>query len=274
MAKKEKKQKKGSPAWMTTFADMMTLLLCFFVILFSMSQIQIIKFAGLASSLSSAFKGIPNTTPTRKAPVPREQKKGSILPFAGKPGRRAQTPEVGRDRGSAGLGGAAEQAGEPSAPRKLVKAAGLEEFTGLIHVEEDEQFLKVRLPGDITFKSGQAELNTANSGGEDIGELMERLALVLRWIPNKVLVVGHTDDTPTKSKRYPSNWELSSARASTLVRHLSQKFHLESDRFTVVGKAASDPLVVSISDGARKKNRRVELWIRKNQDGGDPLLEQ
>lgn len=271
MAKREKPQKAGSPAWMTTFADMMTLLLCFFVILFSMSQIERIKFAGLASSLNSAFKGVPSAQPTRKTPIPRNKNKGSLLPFAGKPGRRNPTPDVGRDKGSPGVGGKAEQAGEPSATRKLVKAAGLEEFAGMIHIEEDENFLKVRLPGDITFKGGKAELRNANSGGEDIAELMQRIAMVLRWIPNKVLIIGHTDDTPTRGKRYPSNWELSSARAGSIVRYLTKKFHLDKDRFTVVGKASSEPLVVSISQTARKKNRRVELWIRMNKDGGDPL---
>lgn len=256
---------------MTTFADMMTLLLCFFVILFSMSQIERIKFAGLASSLNSAFKGVPSATPTRKTPIPKDKNKGSLLPFAGKPGRRNPTPDVGRDRGSTGIGGKAEQAGEPSATRKLVKAAGLEEFAGMIHVEEDADFLKVRMPGDITFKGGQAELRNAKSGGEDIPELMRRIAMVLRWVPNKVLVIGHTDETPTSGKRFPSNWELSSARAGSIVRYLTEQFHLEEERFTVVGKAASQPLVVSISPAARKKNRRVELWIRKNNTGGDPL---
>ncbi len=274
MGKKKAAAKAGSPPWMTTFADMMTLLLCFFVILFSMSQIERIKFAGLASSLNSAFKGVPNAQPTRKTPIPKDKNKGSLLPFAGKPGRRNPTPDVGRDKGSTGVGGKAEQAGEPSATRKLVKAAGLEEFAGKIHVEEDENFLKIRLPGDITFKGGKAELRNAKSGGEDIDELMQRIAMVLRWIPNKVLIIGHTDDTPTKGRRFPSNWELSSARAGTIVRYLTRRFHLDTGRFTVVGKAASQPLVVSISKTARKKNRRVELWIRKNNDGGDPLKVQ
>ena len=269
--KRKKAKEEGAPAWMTTFADMMTLLLCFFVILFSMSQIEKIKFAGLASSLNSAFQGVPTATPTRRTPLPKTRNKGSLLPFAGTPGRRNPTPTVGREKGSPGIGGKAEQAGEPSATRKLVKAAGLEEFAGMVHVEEDANFLKIRLPGDITFKGGQAGLRDASDGGDDVAELMERIAMVLRWIPNKVLVIGHTDDTPTSGKHFPSNWELSAARASTIVRYLSGKFHLESERFTVVGKAASQPLVVSISKSAKKKNRRVELWIRKNKDGGDPL---
>jgi len=274
MAKAEKKKadEAGAPAWMVTFADMMTLLLCFFVILFSMSQIRIIKFGALASTLKSALRGAPDAPPTRRKIIPKSQNKGAILPMPGVSGRRKPTPSVGRDRGSTGDGGKGEQSGKPDATKKLVQAAGLDEFAGLVQVEEDTQFTKIRIPGDLTFRSGRAALG-GDKSGEDIEELMERISMVLKWVPNNVIVLGHTDDTPTSSAMFPSNWELSSARAAAVVRHLVGNYRLDESRFTVVGKGHTDPLMIPVNATARKKNRRVELWIRKRGDKSDGLQE-
>ena len=273
MPKAERKSEEaGAPAWMITFSDMMTLLLCFFVILFSMSEIKVIKFGALASQLKSALRGAPEAPATRRKIIPKAQQKGSILPLPGVAGRRKPTPSVGRDQGSPGSGGKGEEAGKPDATKKLVQAAGLDEFAGLVQVEEDDNFTKIRIPGDLTFRSGRAELG-GRSSGEDIEDLMQRISMVLKWVDNSVIVLGHTDDTPTSSAQFPSNWELSSARAAAVVRHLVNEYDLEEDRFTVIGKAHTEPLQVPANAAARASNRRVELWIRKKNDGGSGFEE-
>lgn len=260
-----------APAWTVTFADMMSQLLCFFVVLFSMATVEKTRFAGLAASMAAAFSAMPDAEPSQRTPVRNEVGRGSLLPMPGTPGRRTPTPDVGNDRGSLGQGGLQEQAGEPSAARKLVEAAGLDEFAGLVHVEEDASFLKVRLPGDLTFKPGRAELSDAAGAGGDVGEVLGRVAMVLRWIPNDVIVIGHTDDLPSHGTQFPSNWELSAARAGSVVRHLSERLQVDAARFTVVGKGSTEPLVVSLGAAARARNRRVELWVHKDAGGGDPL---
>ena len=89
------------------------------------------------------------------------------------------------------------------------------------------------------------------------------VTMVLRWVPNRVLVFGHTDEQAVHSRIFPSNWELSAARAASVVRHMSTQYHLDEERFSVIGKAHTSPVVVPVNAAARAKNRRVEFWIRK-----------
>ena len=117
----------------------------------------------------------------------------------------------------------------------------------------DKRGVKMEIAGEALFKSGQTELQ----GGAQ--RVFRRLIPIMTNMTHPIIVEGHTDDSPTKTRRFPSNWELSSARASSVARFLIKMGNLNSKRFTVVGCAETKPLFENTSAENKAKNRRVTI---------------
>ena len=127
-----------------------------------------------------------------------------------------------------------------------------------VQLTSDTRGVTLFAEGDFFFEPGSADLK------KDVKRFLKRIAKVLRETPYKVVVEGHTDDTPIKSAKFPSNWELSSARASAVVRYLVDVEKLEPRRFSAVGYAQFKPRY-ALTPENRPKNRRVEIVILRER---------
>lgn len=269
-------------AWAIPYGDLVTLLLAFFVVMYSMSEVNDGKYRVLSNSLSEAFGGTPHATSgnaldTTLKPIelilPDEQVSGMIaagLPdhhlLAGpdKPKPAQAAPAV--VAASAPLASSAQ----PPAPAAATNAQEQQELeqvsddvstalqsliaSGQVHVRRYGSWIAVDISTDILFDSGVAHLSPAAI------QALERLAAALAPWPNAVRVEGHTDDRPIRTSAFPSNWELSAARAASVV-HLFMDHGIAPQRLAVVGFGQYRPVMPNTTTEGRNANRRVAVVI-------------
>ena len=136
--------------------------------------------------------------------------------------------------------------------RKYLETKGLED---LIIANRTERGVVIVLQEQVLFETGEAEIK------EEATDFLDSVGQALQNLPNMVKVEGHTDDRPISTYRYPSNWELSTARASSVIRYLTEKHGLDSKRFIAVGYGETRPVAPNTSPENWQKNRRVEIVI-------------
>ncbi len=217
----------SSPAWMVTYGDIMTLLLTFFVLLLSYSTIREEAFRRALASFQEALGILPNER--------------SMIRFEQIPAVRMSPPIppaheiVKRIRNSVNL-------------------AGLQ---GKVNVREDREGIRITIQSPILFDSGKAELR------EEALPVLEELIKVLRESPNDVVIEGHTDNVPINTPEFPSNWELSTARAISVTKYFFERGDLEPRRFNVAGYGEYHPVSTNETAEGRQENRRVEILLKK-----------
>lgn len=231
----------GAPAWMTTFADLMALMMTFFVLLYSFSTIEETKFRQIARSMASGFGGVLRTTHT---PPSNTIGPTSVIEAPMRRSMRGKSsPKV---RG----GEAAEDL-----EKQIQESLNREIAEGMIAVETTGNTVVIRFPDEIAFPSGSDEL------AADIMPILARVSTALQKTPGLIMVSGHTDDRPISSSKFDSNWSLSTDRAVTVIQRLEELGTIESNRLTAVGYGDTRPLVPNDSAENRAKNRRVEIAI-------------
>ncbi len=218
----------GAPEWMVTFGDMMSLLVCFFVILISFSTMDVIKYRSLVGSLKSAF--------------------GSQTAIASKV-ITAQTTAISLGAQHAGNKSMTDSQLED----ELVSSVQKEGMTGSATLARTDRGLVLRVRENIAFTPGSAEIR------EESFAFLDRIANVCRLFDRKVYVEGHTDNIPINTEDFPSNWELSSMRASSIVRYMLDRHHLMPEKFVASGLASTVPIQSNSSARGRSVNRRVEF---------------
>lgn len=232
----QKKQPKGAPRWMVTFSDLMTLILVFFVLLFSMSVVDAAKFQAIADSFQqrAIFDFYPSMIPFDN---PSESKDVKQDPF--------EDIRKG-DNSDRELNRLLEEVNEYLERNDL---------TDVISAARDDRGVVLVLQERALFDSGEAEILP---GAEPF---LKKVGTLLETIPNMVKVEGHTDSRPISTFRYPSNWELSGARASSVIRYLVDKNELNPNRFIAVGYGDTRPVVPNTTEENLQKNRRVIIVI-------------
>ncbi len=280
---RKKRQAPGLPAWMATFADLMALLLCFFVLLLSFSEMDAMKFKRLAGSMAQAF-GVQTELDAIEVP-----KGTSVIAQEFSPGKPEPTPinEIFQSTDdstqmSLEVYCAEEfdvQQGEPeyddSAREQLKQrledlieeteqdAMALAErlqaqiTAGQIEIETRGRQIIIRIREQGSFRSGSAEL------AEDYYDVLDEIQAVLMLQPGGIKVQGHTDNIPINSARFRSNWELSAGRAVSVAHQLMRGDYIDESRFEVTGFADTRPLAPNDSPENRARNRRVEVVIRQ-----------
>ncbi len=232
MLKNKKKgddQPPGSPAWMLTYGDMMTLLLVFFVLLYSFSVMDLSKFQGFISALQSRL---------------------GVLD-----GGQTIIDETEMTRGSMG------EDFNPS-QRALNKVMGdmnsyikEQELQQKVIMEQNERGLVVRLTGQLLYDLGKAEIKPVGK------QVLDQIAVSISTIPNNIMVEGHTDNWPITTANFPSNWELSTARATNVIRYFIEEHGLNPERLAAAGYSEYRPLYLNDTAQNRAGNRRVEIVI-------------
>ncbi len=226
--KKEEEHKAGAPAWMATYGDMVTLLLCFFVLLFSFATLDVQKFEAIAKSMNGSL-GVLDSGMTL-----------TMDPFINSFPSDSPTEEVEEFQKLY------EQMSE------YVKENNLE---ASITLRLDERGLLVRFMDDVLFDSGKADLTPKAR------EIINKVAEIIKQNDKNVRVEGHTDNVPINTSRFPSNWELSTTRAVNVVKYLIEGNGIESKRLSASGYSDQHPVDDNNTHEGRQKNRRVDMVI-------------
>lgn len=233
----------GAPGWMTTFSDLMSLLLTFFILLFSISNIDAVKFRNISYSLQAVLSGIGQPSIMQSISrdnVPLEddiQISDTIDKNTIKEELLVMYDMV----------------------RDYVENEGL---VAEVSVNMNKRGIYVDIKEAILFESGRAHIK------DDGIKVLEKLKGLINNFNNDIVIEGHTDDIPVSSFLYPSNWELSTARAVSVVRYLSEKEGIASDRLSAVGYGEYRPIVPNDNSKNRTINRRVNILIVMDGEGG------
>ena len=255
-------------AWAIPYGDLITLLLAFFVVMYSISSVNEGKYRTVANSIQNAFNGTPKIIdPIQVGKEPSLSLKPSVLSTpqkptsapiappmpapASEPETAPQPPPVPRDTEAedrlAGIADKVEQAMAPLIDRQLMV------------VRRHRMNLEVEIRADVLFPSGVANLSP-----QALPPLRE-LAGILSGFVNPLRVEGHTDDVPIATAEFPSNWELSAARAASVARLLIDT-GVDPHRLAILGRGEFSPEASNTTEEGRNKNRRVKLIVLGGSD--------
>lgn len=221
---------------MTTYSDMVTLLLVFFVLLFSFSVINVVKFQRFLASFQGIGileRGTDILQETEPTPNPYAEAEPNFID----PAALAQAREIMETYQSV---------------QNFLAQNGLED---MVEVRYEEGGVALDIKERILFDSGKADLKP------EAMVVLDKLATFLDKLPNSIRVEGHTDNRPINTPEFPSNWELSAARAIRVIRYFIEKHGLEPARFTAVGHGEYRPLVPNDSPENMAQNRRVVILL-------------
>lgn len=219
--------------WMITWSDLVTLLLCFFVLLYSFSSLDAQKFKKFINSFQGQGLLDGGTVPITDDTSPIVPDDGATNNTSG---------DFYADNGQ--LMVHVEQ---------YLKDNGID---GVVQVYREEQGVVIELNDHFFFDSARADIRSEGMG------LLNKLSDLLKQMPNDVQVEGHTDNIPISTTEFPTNWELSAARASRVVRYFTENRGLDSRRFSAVGYGEFHPLASNATADGRGRNRRVVILIK------------
>ncbi|WP_243546416.1 OmpA/MotB family protein [Pseudodesulfovibrio tunisiensis] len=233
------KQEEGLPAWMATFADMMTLLLCFFVLLLSFAEQDVEKFRDAMGSLKGAF-GVREVRAVSK----------DMALFNTSKSTQDMVSKISHDERLL--------LGVVMRIKSLLEDEDVEMRKGT-GVTADRDGVVFSADSAAMFKPGTAELTTRASA------ILDNVVKVLKDYKLNLVVRGHTDDRPISTNKFPSNWELSAARAAVALDYILRKGNIEVSRAKAVGYADTRPAAPNDSPENRRRNQRVEFYLHMPQ---------
>ncbi len=287
----------GLPAWMGTFADLMSLLMCFFVLLLAFSEMDVLKFKQIAGSMKFAF-GVQNKIEVKDIP-----KGTSVIAMEFRPGRPDPTPidtiqqqtidmtqqmlefqagdedsaggrqkQRGTQRGgqsqqtstdqSASTQQAANQEQVAEMMKKVAQQLQKQILDGSIEMESLGQQITIRIRENGSFSAGSAFLQP------QFRPVIRQIGEILAVMPGQIEVSGHSDKQQISNELYSSNWDLSAQRAVVVAEALRSAPGFDEARMSVVGKASNEPLIEDPQTPEElASNRRVEININQ----GEPI---
>ncbi|MFM4803574.1 flagellar motor protein MotB [Aeromonas bivalvium] len=279
----------GLPSYMGTFADLMSLLMCFFVLLLSFAEMDVLKFKQIAGSMKYAFgvqnllevKDIPKGTsviaqefrPGRPEPTPIDTIMQQTIDMTQtelefQPGDADQAGGQQKEAGDLAGGKTSEQAKEEQQQQQAQSNALAKQLAeqlkdqiqdGAIEIESLGQQVIIRIREKASFPAGSAFLQP------QFWPVIRKVAGLLKDVPGEITVSGHTDDVATENELFRSNWELSSQRAVAVAHQMIKVEGFDQSRLVVQGMADSQPLMPNDSTEHRRANRRVEIAIMQGK---------
>ncbi len=243
MARRKKEEEhENHERWLVSYADFITLLFAFFVVMYAISSVNEGKYRVLSDSISSAFKNIPGSTTGAMVEVNPSSPTPVAIPFK-KPQVTNLKQDVQREQNREMLRNKAKEITEALAP--LVRQ-------GHVRVTEGAQGITVEINASVLFDSGEARLQVPAI------RALTAVGQILATTDFPITVEGHTDNAPINTPLFPSNWELSGARAASVVR-LFIDTGVDARRLTATGYAEQRPVADNASIEGRQRNRRVAI---------------
>ena len=236
----------GMERWLITYSDMITLLLIFFIVMYSLGQLDLEKFRYLAQSLSQAMGGGGEVLISGGPSVSSGKTGVRPLPSKAEQQEKKQLADIKEELNN------------------YIKESNLQ---AKVSVTNEERGVVLSFQEEVLFVIGSAELTP------EATEIIRKISPVLRKAPNYIRIEGHTCDLPIRNNFYPSNWELSSARAIAVVKELINKHSFPPQRLAALAYGEYRPRVPNDSETLRQMNRRVDIVIlRRGYKGSEPAL--
>ncbi len=256
--KKQEDPPAGSPAWMATFSDLMNLLLCFFVLLFSMSSIDEKRWEEVAASFTATFSIFSGGA----------QAIGDGILISNGVSQLNQLDDYINSTGKAAedMDAAVESIMEEAEKQMMAASEELEEkveeavseagLDDLVELSYTSQYVELTLNGSLLFESGSAVLS------QQASTVLDQVGLILeRYAESTIEIEGHTDNVPIQTARFPSNNELSDARALSVFYYLMEHTSLDPAKVKHSGRGEYNPIADNNTQEGRALNRRVEIKI-------------
>ncbi len=247
--KKKSEEHENLERWLVSYADFMTLLFAFFVVMYSISAVNEGKYRVLSDSLSETFNKKPSSD------VVIEFNNPLTAPVVNNSDDLIELP-IPND---------AEDSNEPKNPsieeisNEIANSLEDKINEGLINLNKSDNWLEIEINSSVLFDIGGAELS------EDAEDLLAEIARSIKKYPNYIQVEGYTDNIPINTPRFPSNWELSSARAASVV-HLFEEEGVDPKLMQAIGYAEFRPKASNDTPEGRKANRRVKVVVLGSQN--------
>ena len=270
MAKrKEDTPPAGSPAWMATFSDLMNLLLCFFVLLFSMSTVEESKLAELVAAMNNSFSVFDGGATSIGEGILISNgisQLNELDRFINSTGKAAENDTPANDMKEEGKPPTTDEMMEAiegeklkdneELAEKIEEAVNESNLADQIEISFTSQYVRLSMKGALLFSPGSAELR------EEAAKVLEKAAVVLeRYAKGTIEIEGHTDSVPHYSAKYANNEELSSARALSVFYYLLEHSNLDPVNLKHAGMGDRVPIADNSTAEGRSKNRRVEIKI-------------
>jgi len=253
--------------WLVSYADFITLLFAFFVVMYSISQVNQSKYRVLSETFIQAFN---QSSDSKANPLPQDNanaSKDAIAPVdLGNTVTNDNTHSPSaEDKPTSDMNAQSNTTVKTQTADELTQISDLvnEKFTQLINdqmikVSSNELWLQIELNDSILFSSGGVETSTQAQ------TIFTEIANILKNYKNPIQIEGFTDNVPIKNSRYPTNWELSSARATEIVKFLAEK-GVAPERLSAVGYGEFQPQASNDTEAGRAQNRRVAVMVAKRQ---------
>lgn len=250
MARRKKHEEhENHERWLVSYADFITLLFAFFVVMYSISQVNESKYRVLSNTLTSAFNRPELTLDPFQVGKVAQSNPLSVIELDGASSQAEEEGGEGQRNGQ-----------QPEAfidiSRRIEQALGDLIKQKLVKVSGNESWLEIELSSSLLFESGDARLSVRAL------EVLGEISSVLKRHDNAVRVEGFTDNVPIQTRQFPSNWELSAARAATVVRLFTEE-GMNPVRLSAVGYGENQPVADNSSSEGRARNRRVVLKVAK-----------
>lgn len=227
MPRKQEAEKENSERWLVTYSDLITLLLIFFIVLYSMSQINAQKFVEFSQSMAIVFG---------------QTGRSGVLDG----GRSVIPSDHATYKQRHNMMNTREQI------RRMIAQMGLE---GKITVHEERRGLVISVKDTVFFYAGSADL------GLRAREVISQVGSILSKLPNSIRIEGHTDNVPIHTAKFYSNWELSTARATNVLHYMIQSANISPERLSAAGYGEFKPVASNDTDSGRAANRRVDIVL-------------
>ena len=233
--KKKESGSSGSPAWMATFSDLMTLLLTFFILLYSMSSIDVVKFKNISDSLQAVLSGLG------EASVTENQSDSESTSVAEEVSENVDPVTVDEEI--------------LEMYEKVMEHVEEEKLDAIVTVNLNKRGVFVEIKDAILFESGSSEIKESGL------IVLNQLEGLINEFENNIVIEGHTDNVPIRRVPFPSNWELSTSRAVSVVRYLSEVEKVDPTRLSAIGYGEYKPIAANDTSENREINRRVNILI-------------
>jgi len=253
MARKKKKEEHiNHERWLVSYADFITLLFGFFVVMYSISSVNEGKYRVLSDSISSAFNPSERGLPIKfnnplKAPIVSRPVQSS-----------SDTADSSQSLNPSAYGGVDASEKDKVTLKKISSRVekGLAPLIdkNLVKINKNDLWIEIEIKSSILYSSGSAKLQS------QAVPVLRKVAKIVAEFDNQIQVEGFTDDLPIDTDEFPSNWELSSARAASVV-HLFSQYNVKPKRLSAVGYAEFKPIAKNNSAAGRSKNRRINIVV-------------
>ncbi len=259
----EKKESAGVPAWVMTFADLMTLLMCFFVLLLAFSEMDAAKFKQLSGTMKDAF-GVQSEVEVKTIPKGTSVVAQEFSPGRPDPTALNQVRQFTVDSNKNTLDALEREAKEIEEARKhamrLRMALKDELEKGDVSIQTEGMKVIVHIMENASFDSGYADVR------KEFLPALDKIGRLIDTNSGEVTISGHTDNVPIRNERFRSNWDLSTSRAVSVAHELLGVSSLDPENVIVTGHADTRPRAPNDSAENRAKNRRVDIAIVRGKE--------